>query len=99
MSPEAVEDIESIAAYIERDSKYYARAVVSRIVTVSESIPDHPRLGRIVPEINDPVEPQMPIFPMKLNSKFRAEFKLEFRTNIVNNFRTRYSLRCGQGKA
>jgi toxin ParE1/3/4 len=53
-SPEAVEDIESIAAYIQRDSKYYACAVVSRIVAVSESIPEHPRLGRIIPEINDP---------------------------------------------
>ena len=28
-SPEAIEDIESIANYIERDSAYYARAVVS----------------------------------------------------------------------
>jgi plasmid stabilization system protein ParE len=52
-SPEAVEDIESIANYIERDSKYYARAVVSRILSVSESIPDHPAQGRIVPEISD----------------------------------------------
>ena len=27
---------------------------MARIVTVSESIPDQPRLGRIVPEVNDP---------------------------------------------
>ena len=52
-SPEAVEDIESIANYIQRDSQYYARAVVSRIISVSESILDHPFQGRVVPEIND----------------------------------------------
>ncbi len=53
-SPEAVEDVERIALYIERDSAYYARAVTSRIVSIAESIPDNPELGRMVPEINDP---------------------------------------------
>ena len=53
-SPEAIEDIEAIAAYIERDSPWYARAVASKIVEVAESIPEYPELGRIVPEIGDP---------------------------------------------
>ena len=53
-SPEAVEDVEAIAFYIERDSSYYARAVVSRIVSLTDSIPDHPELGRVVPEIQNP---------------------------------------------
>ena len=52
-SPEAIEDIEAIAAYIERDSPWYAKAVVSKIVETAETIPDHPDLGRIVPEIDD----------------------------------------------
>ena len=53
-SPEAVEDIEAIALYIERDSSYYARDVVARMVSLSESIPDNPELGRVVPEIRNP---------------------------------------------
>ncbi|MEK7436692.1 MAG: type II toxin-antitoxin system RelE/ParE family toxin [Pseudomonadota bacterium] len=52
-SPEAIEDIEAIASYIERDSLWYARAVVAKIVETAEAIPDHPELGRIVPEIGD----------------------------------------------
>lgn len=52
-SPEAVEDIAAIAAYIERDSPWYARAVASKIVEIAESIPEYPELGRIVPEIDD----------------------------------------------
>jgi toxin ParE1/3/4 len=52
-SPEAIEDIEAIASYIERDSPWYARAVVLKIVETAEAIPDHPELGRIVPEIDD----------------------------------------------
>jgi len=53
-SPEAVEDLESIGAYIERDSPYYARAVVSKIVELGEGLPRYPNLGRVVPEFEDP---------------------------------------------
>ena len=52
-SPEAVEDIEAIAAYIERDSPWYAKAVVSKLVETAESIPQYPESGRIVPEVGD----------------------------------------------
>lgn len=53
-SPEAIEDIEAIAAYIERDSPWYARSIASKLVETAESIPEHPELGRVVPEIGDP---------------------------------------------
>lgn len=52
-SPEAVEDLESIAAYIERDSPYYARAVVRRIVELGRDLPGFPEMGRVVPELGD----------------------------------------------
>ena len=52
-SPEAVEDLESIAEYIERDSEFYARAVVSKTLLLSRKIPEQPLLEQIVPEIND----------------------------------------------
>ncbi|HEC67670.1 MAG TPA: type II toxin-antitoxin system RelE/ParE family toxin [Candidatus Desulfofervidus auxilii] len=52
-SPEAVEDLEAIAEYIERDSEFYAKAVVSKILDVARSIKDFPKIGRIVPEIGD----------------------------------------------
>jgi len=52
-SPEATEDLESIAEYIVRDSEFYARSVVSKILTVSRKIPEQPMIGRIVPEIGE----------------------------------------------
>jgi toxin ParE1/3/4 len=52
-SPEAVEDLESIAEYISRDSDFYAKAVVSKILSVAEKLSNQPNIGRIVPEIND----------------------------------------------
>lgn len=52
-SNEALEDIESIATYIEKDSPVYAKSVVSKIFEKAEIIKDFTELGRIVPELND----------------------------------------------
>jgi plasmid stabilization system protein ParE len=52
-SPEATQDLESIAEYITRDSEFYARAVVTKILSVSRTIGAFPLIGRIVPEIGD----------------------------------------------
>lgn len=52
-SPEAIEDLESIAEYIARDSGNYARAVVTEILSVSRNIRESPLIGRVVPEVGD----------------------------------------------
>jgi toxin ParE1/3/4 len=41
-SPEAIEDLDSIAEYIGRDSDFYARAVVTKVLNVTRAIPDFP---------------------------------------------------------
>lgn len=53
-SPESVEDLEAIVAYIARDSAQYAKSVASKIVSTVESIPEQPNMGRAVPELGDP---------------------------------------------
>ncbi|WP_198019471.1 type II toxin-antitoxin system RelE/ParE family toxin [Thioalkalivibrio paradoxus] len=52
-SPEAIEELEAIAEYIARDSEYYARAVVTEILSVSRGTREFPLIGRIVPQIGD----------------------------------------------
>jgi toxin ParE1/3/4 len=52
-SNEALEDIKSIATYIEKDSPVYAKSVVSKFFEKAEIIRDFTELGRIVPELND----------------------------------------------
>ena len=52
-SPEAIEDLESIAEFIARDSEYYARAVVTEIISVSGNVREFPLIGRVVTEIGD----------------------------------------------
>ena len=52
-SPEAIEDLESIAEYIGRDSLFYAQSVVSQILDTSRTIREFPLIGRVLPEIGD----------------------------------------------
>jgi plasmid stabilization system protein ParE len=53
-SHEALDDIEQIADYISKDSVYHAAQVTERILALGESLPEQPKLGRIVPELNNP---------------------------------------------
>lgn len=53
-SPEALEDVEAIAAYIAKDSPFYASAVVQKILDTAKSLGNFPNLGPIVPEIGEP---------------------------------------------
>lgn len=52
-SPEALEDLEAIAEFIGRDSRFYAQAVVSKGLTVGAAVADFPEAGRVVPELDD----------------------------------------------
>ena len=52
-SPEAIEDIDQIAAFIHRDSPRYASAVASKLVEHAELSASQPLMGRVVPEIRN----------------------------------------------
>ena len=52
-SPRALDDVDSIASYISRDSTVYASAVVARIIRATRTLKQFPLAGRIVPELND----------------------------------------------
>lgn len=52
-SEEALEDIESIATYIEKDSPAYAKSVVSKFFEKAQILKEFTDLGRKVPEMND----------------------------------------------
>jgi addiction module RelE/StbE family toxin len=49
----AKQDLRQIYDYIKRDSKHYANKVSQNIVEKSERLNDFPRMGRIVPEIDN----------------------------------------------
>jgi plasmid stabilization system protein ParE len=72
-SPEAIEDIESIASYIERDSLWYAKVVASKIIEAAETIPEYPEIGRIVPEIGDGAIRERLVYSYRIIYRIEAE--------------------------
>jgi plasmid stabilization system protein ParE len=52
-SPSALDDIESIAQYIARDSADAASMVVHRIIEAVDILEQSPQAGRVIPEINN----------------------------------------------
>ena len=49
-SDDALRDVEDIANYIEKDSHYYASAVVTKIIDITRILSTFPFAGRVVPE-------------------------------------------------
>ena len=52
-SPQAINDVDSIAAYIAQDSETYSAAVVRKIFRRVRQLAEFPKVGRIVPEFDD----------------------------------------------
>ena len=52
-SREALDDVDTIAEYIDRDSPYHARRVAQELFSIAAMVADQPKLGRVVPELND----------------------------------------------
>ena len=50
----AQEDLQGIVEYIGQDSPSFAAATAARIVSAVRKLRKHPRLGRMVPEYDDP---------------------------------------------
>jgi toxin ParE1/3/4 len=50
----AIEDVQSIQRFIEKDSPHYAQLVAQQLIASVERLPTFPQSGRIVPEVNDP---------------------------------------------
>jgi len=69
----AVEDLDSIAEYIARDSEYYAVDFVKRIILEIEKLKEFPLAGRKVPEQNDDNIREIIYHNYRLVYKFESE--------------------------
>jgi len=72
-SEEALEDIESIATYIEKSSPTYAKSVVSKFFEKAEILQEFSELGRKVPEFNDTTIREIFIYSYRLIYKLNKE--------------------------
>jgi addiction module RelE/StbE family toxin len=52
-SPRALDDVDSIASYIARDSTAHASVVVTKLIRATRTLRRFPFAGRVVPEFED----------------------------------------------
>lgn len=64
--PEAVEDLDAIAAYIAIDSQRYARDYVARVIARAEGLCEFPESGHANPEANREDIRELSIYPYRL---------------------------------
>ncbi|MSP61490.1 MAG: type II toxin-antitoxin system RelE/ParE family toxin [Myxococcales bacterium] len=72
-SPQAVEDLEAIRAFISRDSQHYAQLVMERIVAAIERLPAFPQMGRVVPELADPEIREVIVDVFRVVYRYRSD--------------------------
>jgi len=75
-SEEALEDIESIASYIEKDSPMYAKSVVSKFFEKADLVKDFSELGRVVPELDDTTIREIFVYSYRLIYKIDKDVVL-----------------------
>lgn len=62
----ALQDVETIADYIARDSPGYAASLVARLVHAARSLVETSERGRVVPELGDPSIRELIVRPYRL---------------------------------
>ena len=68
-SDKALVDLESTSRYIAKDSVYYARIFVQRVLRIVRSLNQFPEAGRIVPECDLP----------NIREKFLGHYRIVYR--------------------
>jgi len=71
-SPAAIEDLESIALYVARDSSVYAAAVVKAILDITRKLSRFPFAGRVVPEMDDDNIREMFVYSYRVIYRIRG---------------------------
>ena len=72
-SPRALDDVDSIADYIARDSPAYASAVVGKILDATRSLSGFPLSGRVVPEFGDETLREKIVYSYRVIYRVEAE--------------------------
>ena len=72
----AVEQVEQIGAFIEKDSPCQARRVVRLIVRETRLLREHPRIGKRVPEVREDRYREIRVFSYRILYKIVDEERI-----------------------
>ena len=62
----AVEQVEQIGSFIEKDSPFQARRVVQLIIKETRRLKGHPRIGKMIPEVQEARYREIRVFSYRI---------------------------------
>ena len=72
----AIEHIEEIGIFIEKDSPFQARRVVQLIIKETRKLKKHTRIGNMIPEVQDDKYRELRVFSYRILYKLLSEEKI-----------------------
>ncbi|MBN2128676.1 MAG: type II toxin-antitoxin system RelE/ParE family toxin [Sedimentisphaerales bacterium] len=72
----AVEQVEQIGSFIEKDSPFQARRVVQLIMKEARKLERHARIGKMIPEVEEDQYRELRVFSYRILYKILNEKKI-----------------------
>jgi toxin ParE1/3/4 len=82
----AVEHVEQIGSFIEKDSPFQARRVVQLIIKETRRLKEHTRIGKMVPEVQDDKYRELRVFSYRILYKILDENRIAI-IGVVHGYR------------
>lgn len=82
----AVEQVEQIGSFIERDSPFQARRVVQLIVKETRKLRNHARIGKMIPEVQEDRYRELRVFSYRILYKILDEDRIAI-VGVVHGYR------------
>ncbi len=82
----AVEQVEQIGSFIEKDSPFQARRVVQLIVKETRKLREHPRIGKMIPEAQEDRYRELRVFSYRILYKILDEGRIAI-IGVVHGYR------------
>jgi len=72
----AVEQVEQIGSFIEKDSAFQARRVVQLIIKETRKLKEHARIGKMIPEVQEDRYRELRVFSYRILYKILDENRI-----------------------
>jgi toxin ParE1/3/4 len=82
----AVEQVEQIGSFIEKDSPFQARRVVQLIIKETRKLKEHPRIGKMIPEVEEDQYRELRVFSYRILYKILYENRIAI-VGVVHGYR------------
>jgi len=82
----AVEQVEQIGSFIERDSPFQARRVVQLIIKETRKLREYPRIGKMIPEVQEDRYRELRVFSYRILYQILNEDRIAI-VGVVHGYR------------